>query len=126
MIGGGFRYNPKITKKDLKDLISGLSRAVPTPITLYTGYWGMVGFDLFLGGYGLPVSYYTISIHDRAGIMVLSLFRKSGMIKAIIHRKTHKVEIRKGTEVLAEGIKFDDFVELLPTLGGTESEKIHD
>lgn len=96
-------------------------------ITLYTGLLGMYTFDLHMMGFGTPLVYYTFATKHkrRNGLIILNLYEKAGLIKAVINTKTRMVEIRKGTEVIKEAFVFDDIKDYLSSLGNTSPKEFY-
>lgn len=92
------------------------------PIVLYTGFTGYIIFQLTMAGIGVPQVHWSFQDFERSNLLVLSLYEKSGLIKAYIRkgRLGTPMEIRKGTEVLKVAKNFDDLKEYLRDLGGEE------
>lgn len=103
-----------IYKKIDKDLINRLSNCLKSKqtssnYTLYTGWLGMVLFDLAMLGLTISVPYYTVYAPKRGKYnYVFSLFSKNGTVKAYVNKR-HMFEIKNGTELLFTTNNLDKF-----------------
>lgn len=123
-------YKPDLSKDGLTRMIEKVFKEtldVGPSITLYTGLTGYYTFNLCMMGFNTPMVYYTFSnTHKRKnGIIVLNLYEKAGLIKAVINTRTRIVEIRKGTELLKEAFVFDDIKDYLSSLGNTSPKEFY-
>lgn len=77
-------------------------------ITLYTGFWGMINFDLAMIGAGSPHQFtfkQWIYLNKKHSILVVSLEKKEGPLKVVLNRKNYSkgvrgITVRYGTIVL--------------------------
>ncbi len=93
-------------------------------ITLYTGLYGMYVFNLCMMGFGTPIVYYTFGVQHKKNthLIVLNLFKKSGLIKAVINTSTRLVEIREGTKVIKTAFTFDEIGKYLSDITPKEQQ----
>ena len=95
-------------------------------ITLYTGLNGLYCIHLTMMGIGTPLVHYTIETFKRRyGLIVLHLFKKSGMIKALINTKNRTVKIVEGTVVIKEAFSFDEIKDYLTSLTPKEPQEFY-
>ncbi len=93
-------------------------------ITLYTGLYSMYVFNLCMMGFGTPLVYYTFGVKHKKNthLIVLNLFKKSGLIKAVINTSTRLVEIREGTKVIKTAFTFDEIGKYLSDITPKEQQ----
>lgn len=122
---GKSTYNTesKITNL-IKDIL--FSKEESKDMIMYTGIIGMYIFQLYMMGLGVPLVYFTFThYHKTSNIIVLNLFKKSGLIKAVINTRTRSVEIREGTNILKTAFKFEEIGDYLTSLEPKEPKEFY-
>jgi hypothetical protein len=116
---------PGELKKIIEDTFLNIPPAIE--VTLYTGIIGMYIMDLCMMGYGEPYFvHYTFEHYKRTrNIIVLNLFQKSGLIKAIINTRNRTFEVREGTKVIKEATKFEEIKDYLTRLETKQSREFY-
>jgi hypothetical protein len=97
------------------------------PIMLYTGMNGMYLARLMMLGIGSPLVYYSFATYTGKSynLIVLNLFEKAGLIKAIINTRNGTVEIRKGTKIIKAAFSFDAIGPYLSSLGNKTPKEFY-
>jgi hypothetical protein len=110
----------------IKEIFNQPQRQV-APIMLYTGMNGMYMTRLMMLGMGIPLVYYSFATYTGKSyyLIVLNLFEKAGLIKAVINTRNGTVEIRKGTEIIKEAFSFDDIGPYLSSLGNKNPKEFY-